>query len=117
LAICKGNIKLGVHDQPKHPSDWSRLVPKSSCGYRDGWNSLTDFLESPKPAVFDYQVLQAKRLEMEHAIRDVTIDGKMKTLKKGSPLLLRLTNPKNAYQKERTKWEKDVELLKKSEAL
>ncbi|HVB02810.1 MAG TPA: hypothetical protein VNE41_03730 [Chitinophagaceae bacterium] len=54
---------------------------------------------------------------MEHAIRDVTIDGKMKTLKKGSPLLLRLTNPKNAYQKERTKWEKDVELLKKSEAL
>jgi hypothetical protein len=70
----------------------------------------------PTLQVFDYQALQAKRTEMEHAIRNVTIDIKMETIRKGSPHSLRLTKIQDAYQKELTQWKKDVELLKKAEA-
>src|ERR1019366_6734462 len=81
LAICKGNLKRRVLDQPKPPADWSRSVPKISGGYRDVWNTLAHFLKSPTLQVFDYQALQAKRTEMEHAIRNVTIDIKMETIR------------------------------------
>jgi hypothetical protein len=61
----------------------------------------------------DYQSLQANRKEMEHAIRSVTIDIKMETIRKGSPHTLRLIKTQDAYQRELAKWKKDAELLKK----
>jgi len=117
LEVCKGYLKRRVQDQPKPPANWSKPVPKASDSYyKSVWNILADFLESPTLQVFDYQAMQAKRTEMEHAIRSVTIDIKMETIRKGSPHTLRLTKTQDAYQKELAKWKKDVELLKRVEA-
>ncbi|HWK03813.1 MAG TPA: 2OG-Fe(II) oxygenase [Puia sp.] len=116
LAICKGNLKRRVQDRPKPPTDWARSLPKSAGGYKEVWDILADFLKSPTLQVFEYQALQTNRKEMEHAIRNVTIDIKMETIRKGSPHSLRLTKTQDAYLKELAKWKKDVELLKKAEA-
>ena len=50
---------------------------------------------------------------MEYAIKSVTIDLKMETIRKGSPHTLRLTKTQAAYERSLKKWEVDVELLKR----
>jgi len=116
LEICKEYLKRRVQHEPKPPSDWSRPMPRISddC-YKDEWNILADFLKSPTLQVLDFQATQAKRTAMEHAVRSVTIDIKMETIRKGSPHTLRLVKTQDAYLRELAKWKKDVELLKKVE--
>ena len=113
MEICKADLERRVQAQPKPPADWSRPVPKNVGGYKEVWNTVADFLRSPTQQVLDYQSLQAKRKEMEYAIKSVTIDIKMETIRKGSPHTLRLIKTRDAYQREPAKWKKDTELLKK----
>ena len=113
MEICKADLERRVQAQPKPPVDWSRPIPKNAGGYKEVWNILADFLRSPTQQVLDYQSLQAKRKDMEYAIRSVTIDIKMETIRKGSPHTLRLIKTQDAYQRELAKWKKDAELLKK----
>jgi hypothetical protein len=113
MEICKADLERRVQAQPKPPADWSRPVPKNVGAYKELWNTVADFLRSPTQQVLDYQSLQANRKEMEHAIRSVTIDIKMETIRKGSPHTLRLIKTQDAYQRELAKWKKDAELLKK----
>lgn len=116
LEDCKGYLKRKVQHQPKPPADWSRPIPRISGDfYKDEWNILADFLKSPTLQVLDFQATQAKRTAMEHAVRSVTIDIKMETIRKGSPHTLRLVKTQDAYLRELAKWKKDVELLKKVE--
>jgi hypothetical protein len=113
MEICKADLERRVQAPPKPPADWSRPVPKNAGGYKEVWNILADFLRSPTQQILDYQSLQAKRKDMEHAIRSVTIDIEMETIRKGSPHTLRLIKTQDAYQRELAKWKKDAELLKK----
>jgi len=113
--ICIGDLQRRVQDQPRPPASWSRPVPPSTSTYRDVWNILADFLQSPAQQVFDYQAIQTKRTAMEYAVRSVVIDIKMETIRKGSPHTLRLIKTQDAYLRELAKWKKDVALLRKVE--
>lgn len=115
MAVCQEDLARRVKNQPDPPANWSRAVPGNSGQYGKEWTILTDFLKSPTQQVFDYQSIQTKRTEMEYAIKSVTIDIKMETIRKGSPHTLRLIKTQNAYQRELAKWKIDVELLKKAE--
>ncbi len=61
--------------------------------------------------LFDFKAIQAERSKMEHAIKDVTVDLTMQTIKKGSPHTLRLTKTQSAYKRKLKDWETDVKLL------
>ncbi len=111
MAICKEDLAKRVGNKPKPPVDWSRSLPNNS-GDKKIWHILADFLQSPTQQVFDYQKNQNFRTDMENAIRRVTIDLKMETIKKKSPHTLRLTKTQDAYERDMAKWRKDVELLK-----
>ena len=52
---------------------------------------------------------------MESAIRNVTIDLDLETIRKGSPHTLRLTKNTKAYKAELKKWEQDCVLMRKLE--
>lgn len=112
-AVCREELIRRVNSKPLPPADWSRSLPKFSSSYKKVWTLLADFLKSPTQQIFDYQKAQFERTEMENAIRNVTIDIKMETIKKGSPHTLRLIKTQYAYERELAKWETDVLLLKK----
>ncbi|MDR3695316.1 hypothetical protein [Mucilaginibacter sp.] len=114
MEICKNDLNERVDNKPQPPVDWSRPLPKASSYYSKVWVILADFIQSPTQQIFDYQRVQGERSEMENAIRNVTIDLKTETIKKGSPHTLRLIKTQDAYQRELTKWEADVALLKKA---
>jgi len=76
------------------------------------WEFLADFMHSPTQQVFDYQKVQAERVEIVTAISNVTIDVRTETIKKGSPHTLRLIKTQDAYERELAKWGADVVLLK-----
>lgn len=114
MEICKTDLNQRVHNKPQPPADWSRPLPNSSSFYNKAWAILADFIQSPTQQIFDYQRVQGERSEMENAIRNVTIDLKTETIKKGSPHTLRLIKTQDAYQRELAKWEADVVLLKKA---
>ncbi len=88
-------------------------MPEKSGIYGNIWDILADFLKSATLQIFDYQAILEKRNEMEYAIRDVVIDIKMETIRKGSPHTLRLTKTQYAYERELAKWKEDVGLLEK----
>ena len=46
------------------------------------WEILKLFLESPSQEIFEYRKPQKDRTDLENAIRCVTIDLKMQTIKK-----------------------------------
>jgi len=114
MDICKNDLTQRVHNKPQPPVDWSRPLPKTSPYDSKVWAILSDFIQSPTQQVFDYQRVQGERSHMENAIRHVTIDLKMETIKKGSPHTLRLTKTQDAYRRELAKWDEDVVLLKKA---
>jgi hypothetical protein len=62
------------------------------------------FLESPSQEVFEYKKVQKERLEMESAIKSVTIDLKMETIKKGSPQTLLITKTQDEYERKLRDW-------------
>ena len=74
---------------------------------------LKEFLKSPTERVFDYRKIKHERKLMEEAIRSVTIDLKMETIRKGSPHLLRITKTRDEYNRQMNIWNKDVSLLEK----
>lgn len=113
LSVCISDLQRRVLDKPKAPISWSRPVPKKSGIYGNVWDILADFLKSATLQIFDYQAILEKRNEMEYAIRDVVIDIKMETIRKGSPHTLRLTKTQYAYERELAKWKEDVGLLEK----
>jgi len=114
LEICKNDLTQRVNNKPQPPVDWSRPLPKTSSYDGKVWAILSDFIQSPTQQVFDYQRVAPERGNMENAIRHVTIDLKMETIKKGSPHTLRLTKTQDAYRRELAKWDEDVVLLKKA---
>jgi hypothetical protein len=114
MAICKADLVFRVDNKPQPPVDWSRLLPESPNHYHKIWAFLTDFLRSPTQQIFDYQKAQNERSEMESALRNVTIDIKTETIKKGSPHTLRLIKTQDAYERDLFKWKADVALLEKA---
>jgi hypothetical protein len=112
LGICIKDLKSRIENKPQPPKDWSRPVPDTGL-HKKEWKILKSFLKSPTLQVFDYQKIQADRTEMEYAIRSVTIDLRMETIRKGSPHILRITKTQKAYEKELANWNEDVNVLKK----
>ena len=112
LDLSEGYLQNRVDNKPQPPADWVRPIPKTTS-YQSQWDMLKDFLNSPDEQVFDFRKVQHERKLMEEAIRSVTIDLKMETIKKGSPHLLRITKTQDAYKRELKIWEKDVQLLEK----
>lgn len=112
LTIAKKHLENRVANKPQIPENWSRAVPQKTS-YTKVWAILNDFLQSPTEQLFDFKSLQANRSEMESAIRNVTIDLDLETIRKGSPHTLRLTKNTNAYKVELKKWEQDCVLLGK----
>jgi len=113
FQFCELDLQLRTTNKPQPPADWIMEVPKTNDYYQDRWNILKDFLESPTKSVFDYVAVQAKRKFLEEALRNVKIDLKIETIKKGSPHTLRITKTQGTYKKLLKQWEEDLELLKR----
>ncbi len=113
--ICKQVLEDWTAVKPTTPTDWRREVPKAEH-YKNVWETLRPFLESPVETVFHYRQPQAQRSEMESAISNVTIDLSTETIRSGSPHTLRLTKTQDAYQKLLREWKEDVALLERFEA-
>ncbi|MBK8491283.1 MAG: 2OG-Fe(II) oxygenase [Saprospirales bacterium] len=114
MALRKASVKdlkKRVEAKPSPPADWSRETPRSRY-YQEVWNLLRPFLSSPTETTFDYVAIQGHREVMEQAIREVTIDLRMETIRKGRPFTLRLTKTQATYQRSTKEWEEDVKLLK-----
>lgn len=105
-----GFLQNLVNNKPLPPENWTRAMPETTS-YKKQWHILKEFLASPTEQIFDYKIPQAERTMMENAIRSVTIDLKMETIKKGTPHTLRLTKTQDQYNRELKKWNEDVSLL------
>ncbi len=112
LHLSEGYLQKRVDNKPQPPANWTRPVPESTQ-YKREWAILKDFLNSPTEQVFDYRKVKYERELMEQAIRNVTIDLKMETIKRGSPHLLRITKTRGEYNRQTNIWNKDVSLLEK----
>lgn len=110
LLKCREFLQHRVNNQPQPPENWYRKMP-SSASYKEQWQILKLFLESPDQQVFDYKKNQNERAAIESAITNVVIDLKTETIKKGTPHTLRITKTQETYQKEMKKWNEDMELL------
>ncbi|MGS2764034.1 2OG-Fe(II) oxygenase [Sinomicrobium sp. M5D2P9] len=112
LSFCREYLQQRVNNKPQPPADWSRPIP-DAAGYSAQWKILKVFLESPDETVFDFRKNQSERNEMESAIKNVVIDLKTETIKKGSPHTLRITKTQDAYDCLMKNWHKDVALLER----
>lgn len=112
LLFCRHYLQERVNNLPQPPVNWSRQVP-ATTHHKEQWKQLRQFLESPDEKVFDYRKNQSERSEMEHAIRNVEIDLKTETIRKGLPHTLRITKTQAAYHREMKRWEEDRVLLNK----
>jgi hypothetical protein len=113
IDACKQYLQNQVDNKPQPPTDWRREMPKVSLYYEKQWKVLEEFILSPTEMIFDYRALQALRNGMEGAIKNVTVDLKMETIKKGSPHILRITKTQASYERKLNAWEEDEKLLKK----
>lgn len=114
LKICRKDLRQRVDNKPQPPANWSRPFPDTTGATRQ-WAILADFLQSPDEQVFDYRKIQHERSAMENAIKKVTIDLKLQTIRKGSPHTLRITKTQASYQRQMRMWNEDVALLKQVE--
>jgi hypothetical protein len=114
LLSCGEDLSQRVDNKPQPPENWTRPVPEGKY-HQKVWGILTEFLQSPTQQVFIYQKVQAERSEMESAIRNVTIDLDLETIRKGSPHTLKLTKNQANYQREMVLWNEDVVLLREIE--
>ncbi len=105
-----------VSNEPQPPKDWKRSIPDNPH-YRGAWKFLKSFMESPEQSFLDYKKPQADRKLMEEAIKDVKVDLKLTTIKKGSPHTLRITKTNESYKKAHQIWQHDVELLNRLKML
>ncbi len=108
---CTADLTKRVNNKPQPPSNWTREVPPMTGYYGKVWQLLKAFLESPTEKVFDYAKRQADRSVVESAIKNVTIDLKTETIKRGSPHTLRITKTQAAYKRKLKAWNEDVALL------
>ncbi|WP_268225836.1 2OG-Fe(II) oxygenase [Sinomicrobium oceani] len=113
FSFCREYLQQRVDNKPQPPADWSRPVPDTTGYYGAQWKILKAFLESPDEVVFDFRKKQDERNEMVSAIKNVVIDLKTETIKKGSPHTLRITKTQDAYNRLMKNWYKDVALLGK----
>lgn len=102
--IKRTNVK------PTPPENWTRSFPKSNI-YQNELEKIRSFLASPTQQVYDYSKRESDRKQMARAIRSVTIDLKMTTIKRGSPHTLRLTKTQSAYELKLKQWKEDSDLL------
>ncbi len=110
LTTCIDDLIKRTKEEPAPPKDWKREVP-SVTSRQEIWNKLAPFLNSPTEKVFEYRANQRYRTEMEYAVKSVTIDLKMETIKRGSPHTLRLTKTTGAHKRTHKKWKEDILLL------
>lgn len=112
LFGCKKYYQKKMDNKPEPPKDWTRAMPQTTY-YTDQWKTLQQFIESPSEHVFEYRKSQRDRSEMESAIKNVVIDLKTETVKKGSPHTLVITKTQAEYNKALNAWKVDVEYLNK----
>jgi len=110
--FCSEFLQNLVNNKPFPPKNWTRALPETTF-HKKQWHLLKDFLASPTEQIFEYKIAQAERSSMEAAIRNVTIDLKMETIKKGTPHTLRLTKTQDHYNRELKIWNENVSLLGK----
>ncbi len=109
--ICIREVSARTAVMPTPPPDWSREVPVIDRYNKEIWEILRPFLVSPTQHVFEYRKNESLRQQMEHAIKSVTIDLEMETLKQGTPHTLKITKTQAAYERKFKKWQEDVGLL------
>jgi len=107
---CAHHLREKADNKPQPPADWRREMPNTK-EHKKQWAILSSFLASPNEQVYDYRAVQAERSEMEAAIKRVTIELKMETIRKGSPHTLRITKTQDAYLQKLKEWGEDVALL------
>jgi hypothetical protein len=113
LLSCGEDLSNRVDNKPQPPENWTRAIPANAGEYHQKqWNIIAEFLASPTQQVFMYAKVQSDRSAMESAIRNVTIDLDMETIRKGSPHTLKLTKNQANYDREMVLWNKDVALLR-----
>ena len=110
-SICAREISARAAAMPTPPPDWTRDVPTSGTHDKQIWDTLSPFLRSPTERIFEYRMNESSRQRMENAIKHVTIDLRMETIKKGTPYTLKITKTQGAYERAFKKWEEDVALL------
>ncbi len=108
--VCVQDLKERTAVKPEPPHDWKRKVPRST-GYKEVWEMLRPFLTSPTEQIFDYRKAQRYRDEVGNAIRNVKIDLRTETIRKGSPHTLRIIKTQAAYERALKAWEVDVAIL------
>ncbi len=112
LLFGKGDLQDRVDNKPQPPANWSRPVPDVPRDARQ-WQILETFLRSPVEQVFDFRRNQDERSVLEAAIKNVVIDLRTETIKKGSPHTLRIIKTQAAYDRQMVEWLEDVALLEK----
>ena len=112
LFHCREYLEGRANNEPKPPASWSRTLPDTTNNKKE-WKLLQAFLESPVEQVFNYRKNQSERTAMELAIKNVKIDLKTETIKKGSPHVLRITKTQAAYDHRMEEWHEDVAMLDK----
>ena len=123
--FCIADLKERTASVPQPPPNWTRKVPKSTAestainswfrGSRGGstdWSILKDFLKSPTQKEFLYIQNADARSALESLIKDVEIDLKMETIKKGRPYTLKITKTQYAYEKALKHYKEDLKILK-----
>jgi hypothetical protein len=112
LQICVEDLQTRTAVKPQPLPDWKRARPDIPFN-KPVWDMLEPFLNSPTQFEFRYQKKEAERSMVESAIRNITIDLEMETVKKGSPHTLLIRKNQAAYKLALKNWEIDVELLEK----
>jgi len=110
--FCINDLQKRTAEEPKPPATWQREVPKAKYD-KEVWEMLGSFLESPIETTYNYASKQANRTIVERAIRRVSVDLKMETIRKGSPYTLQITKTQKAYEKELKDYQEDLKLLAK----
>lgn len=114
MTTCLSFLRDLARNKPEPPPNWRRPVPRSTS-YREQWQILKAFLQSPDEYVFDFSRKQQERSVMQAAIQSLSMDLKTETIKKGSPHTLRITKTQDAYERDLKEWNKDMLLLERLE--
>ena len=114
--ICEQEFSRKTKEKPQPPKDWTRKVPNSKHNSKV-WEMLTPFLNSPTDSVCEYRANKQLRQEVENAIKNVVIDLKTETIKKGRPYTLKITKTQKEYEKLQKYWKEDKMLLEQLEKI
>jgi hypothetical protein len=110
--FCSQDLEKRTAKEPQPLPNWTREVPTSkSPNQQEMWNILSAFLKSSTETVFNFTKNESERSTMESAIKNVTIDLKLETIKSGRPYTLQITKTRAAYGLELSKWKEDLKIL------